>query len=128
MLEKCVKPGQTKTIIEYSSGSTVVSMSLIARAIHNLDDVHAFLSNKTTEAKLKMMRFFGLHMLAMIIPTVESIELIEDRTLFGGPSQPDPWDPRGGIQKARQLALEHEGIANPNQYETEAVCIPQFIG
>lgn len=61
-----MKPNDTKTIIEYSSGSTVVSMSLIARAIHGVDDVRAFLSNKTTDAKLNMMRFFGLRMLVHI--------------------------------------------------------------
>ena len=53
---------ETKTIIEYSSGSTVISMSLIARALYGIDDTRAFLSNKTTMAKLQMMRFFGLNM------------------------------------------------------------------
>ncbi|TGZ80668.1 cysteine synthase B [Ascodesmis nigricans] len=100
MLEKCVKPNDTKTIIEYSSGSTVVSMSLIARAIHGVDDVRAFLSNKTTDAKLNMMRFFGLRI-----------------TLFGGPSQPEPADPRGGIHRAQQMAAERDDTVNPNQYE-----------
>lgn len=63
MLEKTVKKGSTKTVIEYSSGSTIVSMGVIARAIHGIDDVRAFLSNKTSDQKLKMMRFFGLHLL-----------------------------------------------------------------
>lgn len=52
----------TKTIVEYSSGSTAVSMSIIARVLHNISDTRAFLSNKTSEAKLRMMRFFGLGM------------------------------------------------------------------
>lgn len=39
------------------------------------------------------------------------------RTLFGGPSQPEPTDPRGGIQQAYEASKSDEAIANPNQYE-----------
>lgn len=102
MLEHSVVPGQTKTIIEYSSGSTVISMSMIARVMHGIQDTRAFLSNKTSEAKLRLMQFFGLNI-----------------TLFGGPSQPEPYDERGGIQSARRMALESEHILNPNQYEND---------
>lgn len=102
MLESSVVPQKTKTIIEYSSGSTVISMSMIARAIHGINDTRAFLSNKTSEAKLRLMQFFGL-----------------DITLFGGPSQPEPIDERGGIQKARIMATDTDGIINPNQYEND---------
>lgn len=102
MLEHSVVPGQTKTIIEYSSGSTVISMSMIARVMHGIEDTRAFLSNKTSEAKLRLMQFFGLNI-----------------TLFGGPSQPEPYDERGGIQSARRMALESEHILNPNQYEND---------
>lgn len=42
------------------------------------------------------------------------------RTLFGGPSQPEPTDLRGGIQNARVQAMESESIVNPNQYENDA--------
>lgn len=100
MLESSVVPNKTDTIIEYSSGSTVVSMSMIARVAHGVRDTRAFLSNKTSDAKLKLMQFFGL-----------------DITLFGGPSQPEPIDDRGGIQNARRMAAESEAIVNPNQYE-----------
>ncbi|GES59988.1 cysteine synthase B [Aspergillus terreus] len=102
MLEHSVVPGQTKTIIEYSSGSTVISMSMIGRVMHGIQDTRAFLSNKTSEAKLRLMQFFGLNI-----------------TLFGGPSQPEPYDERGGIQSARRMALESEHILNPNQYEND---------
>ncbi|KAI1475326.1 tryptophan synthase beta subunit-like PLP-dependent enzyme [Daldinia eschscholtzii] len=64
LLEKGVVPGKTKTIIEYSSGSTVISMSLISRVFHGVPDVRAFLSNKTSLAKLRLMQFFGLDMAA----------------------------------------------------------------
>jgi cysteine synthase A len=100
MLQKKVVPGKTKTIIEYSSWSTVISMSMIARIMHGIHDTRAFLSNKTSDAKLKLMQFFGL-----------------DITLFGGPSQPEPFDDRGGIQSARKMGLESDEVLNPNQYE-----------
>lgn len=100
MLETSVVPGETERIIEYSSGSTVISMSMVARVMHGVNDTRAFLSNKTSDAKLKLMQFFGL-----------------DITLFGGPSQPEPLDERGGIQSARRQAMESDKIVNPNQYE-----------
>ena len=62
LLESGVKPGKTETIIEYSSGSTVISMSMVARVFHGLSDVRAYLSNKTSPAKLRLMQFFGLDM------------------------------------------------------------------
>ncbi|KAJ5108909.1 hypothetical protein N7456_005584 [Penicillium angulare] len=102
MLETSVVPNQTNRIIEYSSGSTVISMSMIARVMHGIDDTRAFLSNKTSDAKLKLMQFFGL-----------------DITLFGGPSQPEPTDHRGGIQSAHRQAKESDAIVNPNQYEND---------
>jgi cysteine synthase len=62
LLQNCVVPGKTKAVVEYSSGSTVLSMSLISRAIHGVDDVRAFLSNKTSSTKLRLMQFFGIDM------------------------------------------------------------------
>ncbi|KAL4787604.1 tryptophan synthase beta subunit-like PLP-dependent enzyme [Aspergillus varians] len=102
MLQSNVVPGKTKTIIEYSSGSTVISMSMIARVMHGIQNTRAYLSNKTSEAKLKLMQFFGLNI-----------------SLFGGPSQPEPYDERGGIQSARRMATESDEILNPNQYEND---------
>ncbi|KAJ5225432.1 hypothetical protein N7468_006657 [Penicillium chermesinum] len=102
LLESSVVPQKTNRIIEYSSGSTVISMSMVARVMHGINDTRAFLSNKTSDAKLKLMQFFGL-----------------DITLFGGPSQPEPLDERGGIQNARRQAQESESIINPNQYEND---------
>ncbi|KAI1647395.1 tryptophan synthase beta subunit-like PLP-dependent enzyme [Daldinia loculata] len=102
LLEKSVVPGKTKTIIEYSSGSTVISMSLVSRVFHGVSDVRAFLSNKTSVAKLRLMQFFDL-----------------DITLFGGPSQPEPTDGRGGIRAAQTMAEDNESIINPNQYEND---------
>ena len=61
LLDKGVVPGQTKTVVESSSGSTVISMAMVARAFHGIDDVHAYLSNKTSQTKLRLMQFFGLN-------------------------------------------------------------------
>ncbi|KAF2217188.1 hypothetical protein CERZMDRAFT_81138 [Cercospora zeae-maydis SCOH1-5] len=102
LLSNEVVPDKTKTIVEYSSGSTVISMSMVARVFHNINDTHAYLSNKTSEAKLRLMQFFGLKL-----------------TLFGGPSQPEPTDERGGIQSARMQSQQSESIINPNQYEND---------
>jgi len=43
------------------------------------------------------------------------------RTLFGGPSQPEPLDERGGIRRAQLLAKEDSSVLNANQYENDAV-------
>jgi len=37
-------------------------MAIIARVFHAIDDTHALISNKTSEMKMKMMRFFGLNL------------------------------------------------------------------
>lgn len=42
-------------------------------------------------------------------------------TLFGGPSQPEPYDTRGGIQAAANMALDSDSTINPNQYENDNV-------
>jgi cysteine synthase len=62
MLSKEVEPHKTKTVVEYSSGSTVISLALTSRIFHGIHDVRAYLSNKTTLPKLKLMQFFGLNM------------------------------------------------------------------
>ncbi|KAI8244678.1 Cysteine synthase B [Colletotrichum sp. SAR 10_96] len=102
LLQNGVVPGKTETVVEYSSGSTVISMSLISRVYYGNSYVRAYLSNKTSQAKLRLMQFFGL-----------------DITLFGGPSQPEPADPRGGIRAAKDIGEKSETAMNPNQYEND---------
>ncbi|KAF4982218.1 hypothetical protein FZEAL_2102 [Fusarium zealandicum] len=99
MPENGVEPGKTKTIVESSSGSTVISMAMVARAFHGISDVHAYLSNKTSETKLRMMQLFGL-----------------DVTLIGGPAQATPVDERGGIRAAARKDAQSESVCSPNQY------------
>jgi cysteine synthase len=60
MLARDVQPEQSKTVVECSSGSTVISLALASRINHGIQDIRAFLSNKTSAPKLRLMRFFGL--------------------------------------------------------------------
>ncbi|KAJ7835561.1 tryptophan synthase beta subunit-like PLP-dependent enzyme [Mycena olivaceomarginata] len=87
----------THTLVEYSSGSTVISMGILAN-IYGIQNTKAYLSNKTSPTKLDLLRFFGL-----------------DLTLFAGHGQPEPLDPNGGIFTATQDG-EQEGCYNPDQY------------
>lgn len=102
MLSSSQVTPQTKSLVEYSSGSTVISMGIVARVLHGITDTRAYISNKTSESKLKLLQFFGL-----------------DLRLFGGPSQPEPTDDRGGIQRARRDAQQDDTLVNLNQYEND---------
>ncbi|KYK60051.1 cysteine synthase K/M:Cysteine synthase B [Drechmeria coniospora] len=97
-----VVPGKTKTIVEYSSGSTALSMSLVGRAFYGMTDIRAFLSNKTSLAKIRLMQVFGLNL-----------------TLFGGAVPPEPLDERGPIRIAKRMAEGSESVLNPNQYDND---------
>jgi cysteine synthase len=46
-------------IVEYSSGSTVTSLAILGR-IMGLKGSTAYVSNKTNQSKLDLLRFFGL--------------------------------------------------------------------
>jgi cysteine synthase len=48
-------------IVEASSGSTVLSQAMIARALWGHEDVHAYVTNKKHPDSLKLLRFFGIH-------------------------------------------------------------------
>ncbi|KAH8588190.1 tryptophan synthase beta subunit-like PLP-dependent enzyme [Bisporella sp. PMI_857] len=91
-----------KTIVEPSSGSTVISLSLAARVLYENENVRAYVTNKTELARLQTLRFFGLHV-----------------ELYGGPSQPEISDSRGIINKIRQMADSNPNLYNPGQYENE---------
>ncbi|EUC59851.1 cysteine synthase B [Rhizoctonia solani AG-3 Rhs1AP] len=86
---------ETKTIIEYSSGSTVISLGILAN-IMGIETVKAYLSNKTSPAKLDLLRMIG-------------------STLFAGHAQPEPLDPNGGIYAATKDG-QGPGAYNPDQY------------
>lgn len=48
--------------MEASSGSTALSLGIIARALWGHEDVCAYVTNKKHVDQLKMLRFFGLKM------------------------------------------------------------------
>ena len=51
-----------KSIVEASSGSTVLSLGMISRVLWGNDDVTAFVTNKKHPDQLRLLRFFGLKM------------------------------------------------------------------
>jgi cysteine synthase A len=48
---------ETHTLVEYSSGSTITSIGLIANIL-GIPKVKAYVTNKTTVVKLQLLRFF----------------------------------------------------------------------
>ena len=48
-------------IVEASSGSTVLSLGMISRALWGHEDVNAYVTNKKHPDSLKLLRFFGLN-------------------------------------------------------------------
>lgn len=48
-------------------------------------------------------------------------------TLFGGPSQPEPEDERGGIKAAERMARESPSVINPNQYGNDNVSLESYL-
>lgn len=48
-------------IVEASSGSTVLSEAMIARALWDHEEVHAYVTNKKHPDSLKLLRFFGVN-------------------------------------------------------------------
>lgn len=51
-----------KSIVEASSGSTVLSLGIISRVLWGHDDVCAYVTNKKHPDSLRLLRFFGLKM------------------------------------------------------------------
>ncbi|TIB99486.1 tryptophan synthase beta subunit-like PLP-dependent enzyme [Wallemia mellicola] len=105
MLEKAkstnmIKDGLTKEIVEYSSGSTIMSLGVIARQM-GINSTIANLSNKTSNSKIDLLRFFGLEL-----------------TFFPGPSQPLSEDVDGGIYHAANRGKQ-EYSYNPDQYAND---------
>ncbi|KAJ7724065.1 tryptophan synthase beta subunit-like PLP-dependent enzyme [Mycena maculata] len=88
---------ETHTLVEYSSGSTITSIGIVANIL-GIPKVKAYVTNKTTEVKLQLLRFFGL-----------------DVTLFGGPVHPIHSDTNGGIFVAAEEGKQ-PGVVNPDQY------------
>ena len=61
LLREHKKP-TTKTVIEYSSGSTIISLAVLSRVLYGITDTWAYVSNKTNLTKLRLLQFFGLQL------------------------------------------------------------------
>ncbi|KAG8695032.1 hypothetical protein FRC08_008110 [Ceratobasidium sp. 394] len=88
----------TRKIVEYSSGNTVISLGIISKIL-GIGSTCAYISNKTSQAKINLLRFFGLEL-----------------TLFGGPAQVEPADVNGGIFAALKDGHDRPDYYCPGQY------------
>ncbi|KAK4448501.1 cysteine synthase [Podospora aff. communis PSN243] len=93
---------QHQTIVEASSGSTVLSLAMISRALWGHDDVHAYVTNKKHPDSLRLMKFFGLK-----------------TVLYGGLAQQEPSDEKGIMSRLRRMAKSDQGVCYPGQYDSD---------
>lgn len=103
MLMEANKKGQldkVNTIIENSSGNTVLSLSVIGNLI-GIPNTKAFVSHEVTDGKLKLLQLFG------VFPIVNK-----------EPICPDPSDKSSGIYKSRIMAKDN-GWFNAGQYDNQ---------
>lgn len=101
MLRELDRKGKLKdihTIIENSSGNTVLSLAVIGRLL-GVPNTKAFVSYEVLYGKLQMLQLFGVE------PLVNK-----------EPICPDPADKTSGIYKAKKWG-ERKGWINPGQYE-----------
>ncbi|KAL8702447.1 MAG: hypothetical protein Q9201_004383 [Fulgogasparrea decipioides] len=94
----------SKSIVEASSGSTVLSLAMAARALYGNEDVCAYVTNKKNPNQLRMLRFFGLKV-----------------ALYGGLAQQEPHDPKGIMSRLRRVAATDEKICCLGQYDNDRV-------
>lgn len=101
MLKEMEHKGELKnihTIIENSSGNTVLSLAVIGRLL-GIPNTKAFVSYEVLFGKLQMLQLFGVE------PLVNK-----------EPICPDPADKTSGIYKAKKWG-KRKGWINPGQYE-----------
>ncbi|PGH27481.1 hypothetical protein AJ80_00721 [Polytolypa hystricis UAMH7299] len=101
MLLREPKARDTK-IAEASSGSTVLSLGIIARVLWGNGDVDAYVTNKKPRESLNWLRFFGIR-----------------PCLYGGLAQQEPTDPAGIMRRLRRRANAGEDIVYLGQYDNE---------
>ncbi|KAK7414831.1 hypothetical protein QQX98_006346 [Neonectria punicea] len=89
-----------KKIVEASSGSTVLSLGIIARVLWGNEDVDAYVTNKKSPESLSLLRFFGIR-----------------PCLYGGLAQQEPTDPTGIMCRLRKKASQDGDVVYPGQYD-----------
>ncbi|KAL8980139.1 MAG: hypothetical protein Q9205_004698 [Flavoplaca limonia] len=92
----------SKSVVEASSGSTVLSLAMAARALYGNDNVCAYVTNKKPSDQLRLLRLFGLKI-----------------ALYGGLAQQEPHDPKGIMSRLRRLAKADENICYLGQYDND---------
>jgi cysteine synthase len=92
----------SKAIVEASSGSTVLSMGMAARALYGNEDVCAYVTNKKHPDQLRLLRFFGLKV-----------------ALYGGLAQQEPHDPKGIMSRLRHRAKNDGNTCYLGQYDND---------
>jgi cysteine synthase/rhodanese-related sulfurtransferase len=86
------------TVIENSSGNTVLSLAVVARLL-GIHTTKAVVSHQVSRGKLNLLRFLGTEVIVNEEPIC-----------------PDPNDQTSGIYKSKQWAKEHHWF-NPGQYD-----------
>ncbi|KAF2019957.1 cysteine synthase [Aaosphaeria arxii CBS 175.79] len=89
-------------IAEASSGSTILSLGIIARVLWGKEDVEAHVTNKKSPESLNLLRFFGIK-----------------PCLFGGLAQQEPTDPAGIMERLRRKAEERDDMVYLGQYHND---------
>ncbi|KAK3346081.1 cysteine synthase [Lasiosphaeria hispida] len=97
---RAMPEAKNKRIVEASSGSTALSLGMIARVLWGHEDVNAYVTNKKHPDSLNLIRFFG------ITPH-----------LYAGLTQQEPTDETGVMCRLRRLAEKRDDIAYPGQYD-----------
>jgi len=86
-----------KNLVEYSSGNTVLSLTILARHF-GIPNIHAIITPDVPEHKQRLLRLVGTNIL-----------------ISNGPASPGVFDNNGGIYDARILG-EKAGWYNPQQF------------
>ncbi|KAK4186939.1 tryptophan synthase beta subunit-like PLP-dependent enzyme [Podospora australis] len=96
-------PAQNVKSLPGISGSTVLSLGMISRALWGHDDVYAYVTNKKPVESLRLLRFFGLKV-----------------SLYGGLAQQEPSDPKGIMSRLRRMANDDpEKVCYLGQYDND---------
>ncbi|KAH7072067.1 cysteine synthase [Paraphoma chrysanthemicola] len=93
---------RTRKIAEASSGSTILSLGILARVLWGNEDVEAHVTNKKSVESLNMLRFFGIK-----------------PCLFAGLAQQEPTDPTGIMARLRREAANRDDMVYLGQYDNE---------
>ncbi|KAI4221782.1 MAG: hypothetical protein L6R36_006639 [Xanthoria steineri] len=96
----------SKSIVEASSGSTVLSLAMAARALYGHDNVCAYVTNKKQPDQLRLLRLFGLKV-----------------ALYGGLAQQEPHDPKGIMSRLRRLAKADKSVCYLGQYDNDHILL-----